>query len=59
MQTKEIPLRDIHYPHRTCGYKNRKKYNKILTKALAHGAYGQFTGFCVIKEIDNNIYPIK
>jgi hypothetical protein len=52
MKTKEIPIGDQHYPIRTCGYKNRRKYQKMIVKALAQGVYGQFTGVNFIKPLD-------
>jgi hypothetical protein len=55
MQTKEIPLSNVHYEVRTCGYKNRKKFDKMLLKALKNGSLRQFVGCSVYKkeELDN------
>jgi hypothetical protein len=52
MKTKEIPLGDQWYPSRTCGYKNRRKYSKMIIKAISSGSLGSFTGVYLIKPID-------
>ena len=48
MKTKEVKIPLDYYPMRTCGWKNKKKIRKMLTRALSSGVLVSFTGVSVI-----------